>query len=327
MSSATGVREGVYRSSLARRISRWLEALPHPLLACEIAPDYVAAARWTRGGASLDSFAIEPLPAGSIVPSPVETNVANASAVRAAVGQVFGRLRARGQDLALLVPDPVVRVFVLHFDEFPRDPGEAGPLLRWKLKKSVPFEAEETLVSYMRQAPRDEGVDVVTGLARLRIIREYEMLAEAAGMAPGIVMSSTLATLPLIDDRQATLLARVSGTTLTTAIVREGLLLGYRCTDLPADASRLAPQALLDEVYPVTAFYQDSWSEGIKAVRLAGLGDRIDEFRRPLEAELRCPVGALLSSAAIEGRIRDDARRLADRQLDALVGWMLNQGA
>jgi type IV pilus assembly protein PilM len=310
-----------------RRITRWLEALPHPLLACEIAPGYVAAARWTQRGGSLDSFAVEPLPPGAIVPSAVESNLANVAAVRAAMGRVFARLRAKGHDVALLIPDPVIRVFVLHFDEFPRAASEAVPMLRWKLKKSVPFESEETLVSYMRQAPRDEGVDVVTGLARLRIVREYEMLAESAGMMAGVVMSSTLATLPLLDDRRPVLLARISGSNLTTAIIREGILCGYRCTDLPTDAFRLTPSALLDEIYPVAAYYQDTWSEGIQSVSLAGLAERTGQFRRPLEAELRCPVSALLSSAAIEGRISDDAQPLADRELDALVGWMLNRGA
>ncbi len=327
MSSAGGVRDGIYRSGLVRRVSRWLEAIPHPALACEIAPGYVAAARWTRGGTGLEGFAVEPLPDGAIVPSAVETNLANAAAVRAAVGQVFARLRARGQELALLVPDPVIRIFVLHFDEFPWAAAEAVPMLRWKLKKSVPFEAEETLVSYMRQAPRDEGVDIVTGLARLRIVREYEQLAESAGMTPGVVMSSTLASIPLLDDRRPTLLARVSGTTLTTAIVRGGVLCGYRCTELPSDAARLGPQALLDEIYPVAAYYQDFWSEGIQAVRLGGLAGRLEEFRRPLEEELRCPVGELLASAAMEGRISEDERPLADRQLGALIGWRLNRGA
>jgi len=251
----------------------------------------------------------------------VEGNLANAAAVRAAVGRVCARLRAKGQEMALLIPDTVVRIFVLHFDSFPRAPQEAIPMLRWKLKKSVPFEAEETLISYMRQAPKEEGVDIVTGLARLRIVREYELLVEAAGMSPGVVMSSTLAALPLLDDHRPTMLVRISGSTLTTAIVREGILCGYRCTELPTDVLRLSPQALLDEIYPVAAYYQDSWSEGIQSMRLAGLAERMEEFRQPLEQELRCPVGSLLHSAEVEGRLSSDARPLADRQLDALIGW------
>jgi type IV pilus assembly protein PilM len=227
----------------------------------------------------------------------------------------------------LLVPDAVIRVFVLHFDVFPRKAEEAIPMLRWRLKKSVPFEAEETLISYMRQAPREEGVDIVTGLARLRIVREYESLVESVGMSPGVVMSSTLAALPLLSDGKPALLARVAGSTLTTAIVRDGVLAGYRCITLPADAEHLTPQALLDEIYPLSAYYQDSWSEGIAQVRLAGLGDRTEEFRGPLERELKCPVGSLLSGASTDGRIRADEQPLAERGLDALIGWTLNRGA
>lgn len=326
-SIGTGVREGIYRSALVRRITKWLDAIPFPLVALEIAPNYVAAARWTRATMGLDGFAVEALPRGAITPSAVESNVVDGAAVRAAVGRVISSLRARGQEVTVLVPDPVVRVFVLHFDSFPRARDEAIPILKWKLKKSVPFEAEETLVSYMRQAPREEGVDIVTALARLRIIREYEALAESVDMSVGVVLSSTLAAIPLLDDTHPTLLARVSGSTLTTAIVREKVLCGYRCTDLPASAATLTPQMLLEEIYPVSAYYQDSWREGIYAVRLAGLAGRFEEFRGPLQAELRCPVDSLLSSALVDGRLGDDERALADKQLDALVGWPMNRGA
>jgi len=308
-------------------MARWLDSIPHPLVACEIAADYVAAARWSRTGMGLDGFAVEPLPPGVILPTPVEANLVDAAEVRAAVGRVFSRLRARNEDVALLLPDSVIRIFVLHFDVFPRKADEAIPILRWRLKKSVPFEAEETLISYMRQSPREDGVDIVTGLARLRIVREYESLVESVGMSPGVVMSSTLAAVPLLPDGRPALLARVAGTTLTTAIVREGVLCGYRCITLPADARQVTPQALLDEIYPLAAYYQDSWSEGIAQVRLAGLADRIAEFQEPFERELKCPVQSLLTGAGEEGLIRSDDQPLADRGLEALIGWTLNRGA
>jgi type IV pilus assembly protein PilM len=325
--NSDGIRQGIYQSGVIRRLARWLDAIPHPLVACEIAADYVAAARWTRGGMGLDGYAIEPLPPGAIVPTPVEANVIDAAEVRGAVGRVFSRLRAKNEDVALLLPDSVIRVFVLHFDVFPRKADEAVPILRWRLKKSVPFEAEETLISYMRQAPREDGVDIVTGLARLRIVREYESLVESVGLSPGVVMSSTLAAVPLLPDERPSLLARVAGSTLTTAIVRGGVLCGYRCITLPVDARQVSPQALLDEIYPLAAYYQDSWSEGIAHVRLAGLYDRMAEFREPFERELKCPVESLLAAASDEGRIRSDEGPLVDRGLEALIGWTLNRGA
>lgn len=327
MSSSSGARAGIYRSGLVRKITHWLDAIPHPLLACEITPDYVAAVRWRHAAKGLDGLALEPLPAGALAPSAVDANLANTDAVRAAFSKVVGRIERGVQEIALIVPDPVIRVFVLHFDSFPRSPEEAVPMLRWKLKKNVPFEAEETLVSYMRQAPKEDGVEIVTALARLRIIREYEALAEAAGLVPAVVLSSTLAALPLVDDHQPTLLSRVVGSSLTTAIVRHGSLCGYRCTELPVSLDSLTPQMLLEEIFPLTAYYQDTWNESIRDVRLAGLGSRSEEFYQLIQSELHCPVGPLLQSAMDGGRVPGEAKPLCDRQLDALVGWMLNRTA
>jgi type IV pilus assembly protein PilM len=298
-----------------------MDALPHPPLACEIAPQRIAAARWTHGG-RLDEFAVEPIPPEALVASAVETNIVNPEVVRDAVSVVFQRLRAHDQDVALLVPDPVIRVFVQHFDEFPRSAQDAAGMLRWKLKKSVPFETEETLVSYMRQEPKEQGVDVVVGLARLPIVREYEALAEAVRLRPGVVLTSALAAIALLEDARPTLLARVCGSSLTTAIVRAGVLCGYRCTDLPASAAALTPQTLLEEVYPLAAYYQDYWQEGIGTVRLGGLGLRVSEFLEPLQQELRCSVSSLVGSLEREGRLRADAEPLAERELEGLLGWM-----
>jgi type IV pilus assembly protein PilM len=327
MLSAEGIRQGIYRSATARRFAQWLDVAPHPLTACEIAAGYVAAARWARAGAGIESLAVEPIPPGAIKPSAVEMNLANAAEVRSAIQKVFARVHVKARDIALFVPDPVIRVFILHFDTFPRKASEALPLLRWRLKKSVPFEADETVVSYMRQAPREVGVDILTAVARSRVLREYEELLESMGMAPGVVMNSTLAALPLLNDRKPALLARVADKAMTAAIVRDGTLCGYRCVDLPAEETEITPQALLDEIYPLTAYYQDSWHEAITMVGLAGLAGRIEEFREPLERELHCPVGGLLSAAASEGHISSELRPLVERELDALVGWTLYRGS
>ncbi|HLZ52571.1 MAG TPA: pilus assembly protein PilM [Candidatus Acidoferrum sp.] len=325
MSSAATFHRGVYKSNLVRRVARWLEATPHPPLAIEIDLGRVAGARWTRSG-GLDSYAVENLPPAALVPSAVETNIANPAALKTAIAGVCSRLHAREESVALILPDPVIRVFVQHFEDFPRSREEAEPMLRWKLKKSVPFEVDETLVSYMRQTPRETGVDVVTALARLRIVREYESLIEAAGLHPGVVLSSSLAAIALVDDLRPTLLARISGLSLTTAIVREGVLCGYRCTELPAQGADLTPHMLLEDIFPVAAYYQDTWQEGIQSVRVAGLGPRLPQFVRPLEEEFHCEVHSLLHSAISDGRIPADARPLADRELEGLVGWMLHRG-
>ena len=323
MSSISTLRPNTRERGLISRLSHWLDAMPHPHLAIEFASDRLAAARWK--GNSVDEFTVELLPPAALVPSAVETNIVNASALKTAMANIVSRLHARDQDVALILPDPVIRVFVQHFDEFPRSSQEALPMLRWKLKKSIPFEADETVISYMRQPSRAEGVDVVTALARQRIVREYEGLAEAANLYPGVILSSSLAAISLLDDEKATLMARVSGVALTTAIVRGDVLCGYRCTELPAHSGDITPKMLLDEIYPVAAYYQDTWGEGIGAVRVAGLGARLPDFVPPLESEFHCTVSSLLHAAVSDGRIPHDARPLADREADGLVGWMMHR--
>lgn len=327
MNSRSTFQGGIYRSRLARRAARWLDAPPHPPIGCEISPGRLAAVRFTRSGA-VDDLAIESLPPGAVVPSAVDPNLANPAAVKAALRNVLLRLRAQDLDVVLLLPDPVIRVFIQRFDEFPRSAKDALPMLRWKLKKSIPFDAEETQISFMRQASALEpgGVDVVTALARQRILREYEALVEDFGAVPGVVLSSSLAALSLLAEAGPTLLARLSGTSLATAIVREGSLCGYRCTELPSDALLLRPEMLVEEIFPVAAYYQDTWKETIQSLRLSGLGARLDSFTGPLQKEFGCPVRSLLASALSSGLLGADAKALVDNDLDGLAGWKLQRG-
>lgn len=326
MSSLIPAPASASPSALAR-LGRWLDAMPHPALALEVTATQVAVVQGSRTGAGIEAAAVDAVPADVVVPSPVELNLINPQAVSNALRRVLHQVHASGPECALLVPDQVVRVFLLHFDTFPRRADEAVPLLRWRLKKSVPFDVEDTVVSYITQPPRDSGVDVLTAVARQRIIRQYEEAAEAVGLLPGVVLGSTLATLPLLEETRTTLLARRSGNTLTTVIARGDLLCVYRCTELAPAASGLEPQALLDEVYPAVAFYQDTWQEAIQQVRLAGLGPRFEEFRRTVENELGCSVTPLTAAPLLQEHATTEARPLLERQLESLVGWTLNRGA
>jgi type IV pilus assembly protein PilM len=299
--------------------------MPDPPVAIEIGVDRISAVRRARTG-SLSDIAIEPLPPESVAPSAVEKNLEDIEAVRAALSKVCSRLGVVDGDVAMLLPDPVIRVFVQHFEEFPRSPEEALPMLRWKLKKSVPFGVDETVLSYMRQAPREGGVDVLTAFARLSIVREYEDLAESLGLRPGVILSSSLAAVSLLEEHDTTLLARVSGSVLTTAIVRDGVLCVYRCTELPARGKDLTPQMLLEEIFPATVYYRETWGEGVQSIRVAGLNARLPEFITSLQSEFQCSVKSLLHSAVSERRIPEDARRMADSELEGLAGWMTNRG-
>jgi type IV pilus assembly protein PilM len=323
VSSPAALSTQFYELGPIRRLERWLHAMPHPACVVEIAPSHVSAARWGAGRGNLESFGMEPLPPGAVMPSPVDANVPQPDALKSALRRVFSHISHHAGPLALLIPDAVVRVFILQFETLPRRADDALPLLRWRLKKSVPFDVEETVVSWMRQQSRDGKLEVMAAIARQRIVREYEQAIESLGGSAGVVLSSTLASLPLLEDRGATLLIRMSGKTLTTVIVRGPNLCVYRSSEMAAD---LAPHAMLDEIFPAIVYYQDTWGESVDRLRLAGFGAREEVFSRALSEELKVPVGSLEDTAEasqLGGNVRD----LIRQDLDGLVGWMLNVGS
>ncbi|MFZ0634371.1 MAG: hypothetical protein WA755_05505 [Candidatus Acidiferrales bacterium] len=323
MSSLTGGSLQVQQSGIFGRFTTWLDAMPHPAAVCEIAADHVAVARWSARGANLEAGGVEALESGAINPSPVETNIPNCGAVQSALRRLIDRFALHGQDLALLLPDPVVRVFILPFEMLPRRADEAVPLLRFRLKKSVPFDVEDTVISWMRQPARNGGLEIITAVARKPMVREYEAAIEAVGGKPGVVLSSTLACMPLLDESGATMLVRVGGKSLTTVIVRGGILCVYRATEMAADVAQLEFQAIVDEIFPAVAYYQDTWGGELDRILLAGFGEREETIRATLENEMHTTALPLAESETAR-RFPGETRALLSQGLESLVGWMAN---
>jgi type IV pilus assembly protein PilM len=323
LTTTGGVANQFYRVGLVGRIDRWLHAMPHPSLVVEIAGGHVAAARWGKRRGHLEGVAVESLPLGAVMPSTVETNITQPDAVRSALRRVFTRIPDRGAPIALLVPDLAVRVFILPFDNLPRRAEDALPLLRWRLKKSVPFDVDETVVSWNRQDGREGNLEVVIAVARQQIVREYEQIVESLGAHAGVVLGSTLATLPLLEERGSTLLVRLCGKMLTTVVTHGSNLCVYRSSEMAAEAKLLEPQAMLDEVFPAVAYYQDTWGSTIDRARLTGFGDREAIFGGALAEELKVSAGPIADAEGVQG-LDASAKDLVNHGLDALAGWMMN---
>jgi hypothetical protein len=86
--------------------------------------------------------------------------------------------------------------------------------------------------------------------------------------------------------------------------------------------SELTPQLLLEEMYPLAAYYQDTLDAPFESVCLSGIGKRFPEFVGPIEGEFRCNVQPLLRTSPPDGRIGEDAHPLAESGMEALLGWL-----
>ena len=106
----------------------------------------------------------------------------------------LARLGGRSRDVIAVLPDAAVRVVLLDFDALPTNRDEAESVVRFRLKKSLPFDVDKAKVSYHAQTSRP-GMRVIAAVALSSVIEDYEAAFREAGYSPGVVMPSMLAAL------------------------------------------------------------------------------------------------------------------------------------
>ena len=239
-----------------------------PPSAVEITPEGVLAAAVPAPGAPA-VYAYQALPDGALMPGIGEPNLRAPEAIAAAIKSVLGQVSTRTKAVTLVVPDPVVRVFVLDFDSMPAKPVEAHPVLRFRLRKMVPFDVEHAGLSYQVLSQSKSECRVLVGVLPGMILAEYEEAVRAAGYEPGAVLPSSLATLEAVDNLEAVLIANLSPVALTTTIVNGQDLLLYRTLDLPEETS-LRLDEVRRGVAVAAAYYEDKLGGPPTRIHFAG---------------------------------------------------------
>ena len=220
-----------------------MEILPtslgtRPRLAVEVRAEGVVAARAEDATALLTAVTRGELADGALAPGLKAGNVLDRAAVVAAVRKALDGVvgPARGRDVTVVIPDAAVRVLLLEFDELPSKAVEALPVVRFRLKKLLPFDVDEAVVSYQVMAIAKGSVQVVAVAVPKGVLDEYEGLVTAAGYLPGAVLPSTLAALAGLDEAEAAALVVNAGPNgVTTAIVKGGILLLHRSVDMAGE--------------------------------------------------------------------------------------------
>ena len=240
-----------------------------PKLACEIAADRVLAGRLMEKGEGLEACAARELAPGSVVPDLVESNLKQRSAVREGIESALGGVAGRSKDVIAIVPDAAVRIMLVEFETLPSDEEEAIGVIRFRLKKSLPFDVDKANVSYHAQKVKDE-IKVVAAVALGSVIDDYESAFREAGFSPGVVLPSTLAALGAAEGKKPTLVIKVDAHTTSLAILNEEQLQLFRTLE-NARGVTISGEQLAEEVYPSIVFFQDTYQLNIEQIYVAGL--------------------------------------------------------
>jgi type IV pilus assembly protein PilM len=245
-----------------------------PSLACEITPDRVITARASKNAQQLEMITSRRLTEGALKPAMTGTNVLDRTALTNAINSALAAVAGNSRDVIAIVPDAAVRVLLLEFETLPAKPQDAEAVVRFRLKKALPFDVEQAALSY--EARRvGQSVQVVAAISPKEVVAEYEAAFLAAGYSPGVLLPSSLAALGMIEGETPTLMLKVDPLSITVAAAEHQELRLMRTLDNPHGESVSATE-LAEAVLPSIMFFEDTFGARIERIFISGVASILE---------------------------------------------------
>ena len=265
-------------------------------MACEIAADRVIAARAADSRQVLDLCSTSELAPGCVVPDLTEGNLRQPDTVVSALREVLGNVGARSRDVTAVLPDAAVRVALLDFETLPQKQEEAEGVVRFRLRKSLPFDVDKAKVSYQAQTSNGT-VRVVAAVVLNSVIEEYEAVIREAGFNPGVVLPSMLAAVSGAPADRGTLVVKVDARTTSIALLDQQQLLLFRTLENTRGVT-ISGEQLAEDVYPSVVFFQDTYNTNIEQIFVSGISD-ISSVASSLQSQTGAEVKELVQASQL----------------------------
>jgi type IV pilus assembly protein PilM len=267
-----------------------------PKLACEIAADRVIAARADDSRQVLELCSTSELAPGCVVPDLTESNLRQPDQVVSALREVLGNVGSRSREVTAVLPDAAVRVALLDFETLPQNREEAEGVVRFRLRKSLPFDVDKAKVSYQAQTSNGT-VRVVAAVALNSVIQEYEAVIREAGFSPGVVLPSMLAAVSGAPADRGTLVVKVDARTTSIALLDQQQLLLFRTLENTRGVT-ISGEQLAEDVYPSVVFFQDTYNTNIEQIFVSGISD-ISSVAASLQSQTGAEVKELVQASQL----------------------------
>lgn len=264
-----------------------------PRVACEITTQGVGAVRAEGKEGAPGAVCRSTFPEAIVTPSLTAQNVQDPPALSAAIEQAVAAAGGRGQDVIAVLPDLAVRIALLDFDVLPERRQEADAAVRFRLRKSLPFDVEKAALSFDAQMTT-RGLRVAASIVLRSVLDEYESAFREAGCEPGVVLPSSLAALGAVGELRPTMMLKVGPESIAVVGVSGGQLLLYRLLEGMGNG-RSSAHRLAEEIYPSLVYFQDTYGLSVEQILVngvAGLGELCDA----LAEQTGVPAGALIEA-------------------------------
>ncbi|GFE61612.1 type IV pilus biogenesis protein PilM [Geobacter sp. AOG2] len=147
-----------------------------------------------------------PLPTGAVRSSLREPNILDLQAFVESFQNAHNLLLHRSKRLSLTLPDSVGRIILLDMEGRFKNRTEGLDMIRWKLKKNIPFDVSDTHLDYQLLKIRENGdMALLVALASRTVIEQYENALTSAGFTPARIDFNSFNLYRIFDRRLALL--------------------------------------------------------------------------------------------------------------------------
>jgi type IV pilus assembly protein PilM len=278
--------------SLLQRLKNLFEDPPPPLVfeISESGLAWAALDREARAG-------FTPVQPGALQISPVDDNVKAPEALTAALRNALAASGVRRKETAVILPDYCARIAVLDFESFPSDPGEQLALVRFRMRKTVPFDLDAASIGYHVRPGAGSGkhYEVVAAAAAVGIVARYEACFRSAGLVPGFITLSSLAAIDLLPPDGITVSVKLGGRVLAITVAQGRQLKLLRCVEL----DQVNLEEVMQVLFPTFAFAEDELPERPARILLCGFNGLTEPLRQLCESELAVATEPLRAALAL----------------------------
>jgi type IV pilus assembly protein PilM len=181
------------------RVLNWLVDPEPPGLGIDLRSDAIALVRLSekRRPFEIDLSFVAPLPPGLLHFHMLEPNILDEEGFAKAVESALLRAGLGGRKrVALSVPDQLARVALMELPEPPRSTAELVQFLKFRMKKSIPFDVEQARVAFERLPGKVPTF--LTGVMHEAVVSQYEDVFTRLGFHVGLVIPSSVSLLQLL---------------------------------------------------------------------------------------------------------------------------------
>ena len=322
------------RLSLGDRLKYSLTQPHYPDVGIEFNSDVIrlAAVSAEKGALRVEHLDTEPLPAGAIDPNPFKTNIHDMEVVAEALKRLWSRNPIRTENVCLLLQDRSALTFHVNLEQPAGNRQECYDLIRFKLKKSVPFRIEEAQINIfdLAGASQFSGTTFWTVVMNQAVLHQYEQFIQSTIDAEcGLVDLSTFNLMNLTHSTVMTqalqtqdlLFVNLNREYIATAISQKGNLMFYRSR--PLERQNALFEEALGEIYPTTMFYVDKLEGKALARAFVYSVENPSDLATQIQNNLNFPAAAIAPEQIL--RFRPDIREKRVHEFAPLLGLVVSR--